>query len=326
MAETTTTDTPTIGVVIRAWRLYRGLTTKALAEKAGVRGGYLSEIEHDKKKNPWLGQLEKLVEALEISLEDIHDRRLPPGQEAQVSAPPIHGTGQASQPPATTVVEELVELKEVVGSVLEQILGQMGALTTAVSQLQADVSALKQSALVPAPTTRIRRTSTHRVRHAIRIDDITGQWEGSEKFRFPQETVLTFPPRGGNRMVVPHNTTVVMTLRLRLERAFEARLSGGGTLLLALWVGELTREEAQYDLTVVRGLVEHDKIRIHLLEPGQEIPQLSLTATLSDDGRILWVEYEVLGVLTEREVTGIFSLERVRDPAGAAIERREESR
>jgi transcriptional regulator with XRE-family HTH domain len=78
MAQTTTTDIPTIGEVILAWRKFRELSSTELADKAGVRIGYLSTIEHNKTVNPWPEHLEKLADALGVPLLDIHARRMPP--------------------------------------------------------------------------------------------------------------------------------------------------------------------------------------------------------------------------------------------------------
>ena len=78
MAQKTTTRLPTIGTVIRAWRLFCGMSSTELAEKAGVRIAYLSEIENERTINPKEKFLEKLADALEVPLEDILGRRMPP--------------------------------------------------------------------------------------------------------------------------------------------------------------------------------------------------------------------------------------------------------
>jgi transcriptional regulator with XRE-family HTH domain len=77
MAQITTKRLPTTGVVIRAWRIFRGFSSTELAEKAGVRLGYLSEIEHDRKIRPDEDYLEKLANALHVPLKDILGRRMP---------------------------------------------------------------------------------------------------------------------------------------------------------------------------------------------------------------------------------------------------------
>jgi len=79
MAQTTVTDIPTIGDVIRAWRIFRELSSGELAVKAGVRPQYLSEIEHNRTANPWQKYLKKLAVALNVSLRDIYGRRMPDG-------------------------------------------------------------------------------------------------------------------------------------------------------------------------------------------------------------------------------------------------------
>jgi transcriptional regulator with XRE-family HTH domain len=77
MAQMTTTGLIPIGDVVRAWREFRGLSSTKLADKAGVRLSYLSEIEHNRTINPKAEYLEKLALALEVPLEDIYGRRLP---------------------------------------------------------------------------------------------------------------------------------------------------------------------------------------------------------------------------------------------------------
>ena len=79
MAKKTTTGLPHIGDVVLAWRKFRGLSSTKLADKAGVRIAYLSEIEHCKTAYPREEYLEKLAIALEVPLQDIYGRRMPPG-------------------------------------------------------------------------------------------------------------------------------------------------------------------------------------------------------------------------------------------------------
>jgi transcriptional regulator with XRE-family HTH domain len=78
MARMTTTGLTPIGDVVRAWRKFRGFSSTKLADKAGVRLSYLSEIEHNRTINPREEYLEKLALALEVPLEDILGRRMPP--------------------------------------------------------------------------------------------------------------------------------------------------------------------------------------------------------------------------------------------------------
>lgn len=77
MAQTTVTGIPTVGDCILAWRKFRGLRSTELAEKAGVRSQYLSEIEHNRTANPKEEYLVKLADALGVPLQDIYGRRMP---------------------------------------------------------------------------------------------------------------------------------------------------------------------------------------------------------------------------------------------------------
>ncbi|MBI5122051.1 MAG: helix-turn-helix transcriptional regulator [Rhodospirillales bacterium] len=55
---------------VRVWREHRGLTAKALAEKAGVSAAYLSEIESCKKPGS-LDAMAKIARALSVQVDDL---------------------------------------------------------------------------------------------------------------------------------------------------------------------------------------------------------------------------------------------------------------
>jgi transcriptional regulator with XRE-family HTH domain len=78
MVQTTVSGLPTIGDVILAWRKFRGLRSIELVKKAGIKKGYLSAVEHNKRANPQEEYLVKLADALEVPLQDIYGRRMPP--------------------------------------------------------------------------------------------------------------------------------------------------------------------------------------------------------------------------------------------------------
>ena len=54
-----------VGGTVRRWRLTRGLTLAAVAERSGLTVGYLSQVEND-KASPSLEALAQLAEALEV--------------------------------------------------------------------------------------------------------------------------------------------------------------------------------------------------------------------------------------------------------------------
>jgi ribosome-binding protein aMBF1 (putative translation factor) len=58
---------------IRVWRGYRGLSLRALAEKAGISAAMLSEIEHAKKEGS-VRTLSALAGALGLDLDDLVPR------------------------------------------------------------------------------------------------------------------------------------------------------------------------------------------------------------------------------------------------------------
>jgi len=78
MVQTTVSGLPTIGDVILAWRKFRGLRSIELVKKAGIKKGYLSAVEHNKRANPQEEYLVKLADALGVPLQDIYGRRMPP--------------------------------------------------------------------------------------------------------------------------------------------------------------------------------------------------------------------------------------------------------
>ena len=57
-----------LGTVLKQLREKRGLTQQALAKRAGIAQGYLSELEAGREKNPGIETLRKLAKALKVSL------------------------------------------------------------------------------------------------------------------------------------------------------------------------------------------------------------------------------------------------------------------
>jgi DNA-binding XRE family transcriptional regulator len=55
---------------IRVWREHRGLTSAALASKAGIGQGFLSQIETGKREGT-IETLKKIAEALNVTLDDL---------------------------------------------------------------------------------------------------------------------------------------------------------------------------------------------------------------------------------------------------------------
>lgn len=55
---------------VKVWREHRGLTLAALAEKAGIGKGYLSQIENRQRRGT-VDTLQKLAAALGIELDDL---------------------------------------------------------------------------------------------------------------------------------------------------------------------------------------------------------------------------------------------------------------
>ena len=55
---------------IRVWREHRGLSTKALADKAGLAPPYLSQIERGRREGT-IETLRRIAAALDISLDDM---------------------------------------------------------------------------------------------------------------------------------------------------------------------------------------------------------------------------------------------------------------
>lgn len=60
-----------IGQRIKQLRLEKSLTLSELAERSGVAKSYLSKIERSIQSNPSIQLLEKLADALSVSIDDI---------------------------------------------------------------------------------------------------------------------------------------------------------------------------------------------------------------------------------------------------------------
>lgn len=55
---------------VLVWRDFRGMTSKQLAEAAGISQAYLSQIETGKREGS-IGTMKKIAEALKIGLDDL---------------------------------------------------------------------------------------------------------------------------------------------------------------------------------------------------------------------------------------------------------------
>jgi transcriptional regulator with XRE-family HTH domain len=117
MAQKTTARLPTMGAVIRAWRLFRGMSSTELAEKAGVRIAYLSEIEHDRTIHPKEEYLEKLADALKVPLQDILGRRLPP-KDGEVEEEDGQASGAASYRAGVSLPATAISIRSLPSSTL----------------------------------------------------------------------------------------------------------------------------------------------------------------------------------------------------------------
>jgi transcriptional regulator with XRE-family HTH domain len=125
MTQGTTKRLPTIGTVIRAWRIYHGFSSTELAEKAGVRLGYLSEIEHDRTLRPYEDYLEKLADALHVPLGDILGRRMPPKKRDRKMLK--RATGPTSDTSIPSIAHPVIDTQNVLlgttGKEIERLLG-----------------------------------------------------------------------------------------------------------------------------------------------------------------------------------------------------------
>jgi transcriptional regulator with XRE-family HTH domain len=76
----------TIGMVVKAWREWRGYTVTQLAERCGrpITKGYISGLERDKIRQPGDDHLVLLSRALEIPVLYLVTRRLPE-EELEIS-------------------------------------------------------------------------------------------------------------------------------------------------------------------------------------------------------------------------------------------------
>jgi transcriptional regulator with XRE-family HTH domain len=60
-----------IGLVLKKLREAKGLSQLALAKRAGVAQGYVSEMEAGQKKNPGIETLRKLAKALGVPVTEL---------------------------------------------------------------------------------------------------------------------------------------------------------------------------------------------------------------------------------------------------------------
>jgi transcriptional regulator with XRE-family HTH domain len=311
MAQTATAGTPTIGEVIRAWRVFRGLRLIDLAEEAGVPKGYLSALEHDRKTNPWLGKLKKLAAALGISLQDIDDRRMPPAtaevqdhqmtdQRTRAIPSPAQSSASAPQAPVATPAEH-------------QILEQLQTLTTAVSRLQPAVEDLKQRAVIPSPAQPSWPEDSTGGAPAGQPHPFMGEWQGYAWHYLPGGTPLTLTTKDGKRMVMRDGMTFLFAARLWLHSDGEAQVSGNGMLAdeLRMLPVVLVGPKGPFDMFITMGIVKDSQITL-TLQNIEEDTRVKMTGYLSGDGQLIMGGYDAEGLLTQQHVHGTFFLLKTR--------------
>lgn len=67
-----------IGLVVKAWREYRGLKPTKLAEASGVSRAYVSLLERRQIQQPGSQQLNRLAQVLGVPLVDLVNHKMPP--------------------------------------------------------------------------------------------------------------------------------------------------------------------------------------------------------------------------------------------------------
>ena len=101
-----------IGEVVKAWREFRQLKLTELARRSQLTRGYISQLEHNRIRQPDNDHLAKLAGALQIGVWDLVARRMPseqeyemPGQAAALVSPPVSVESIASESP--TIGQEI---------------------------------------------------------------------------------------------------------------------------------------------------------------------------------------------------------------------------
>lgn len=69
-------DKVTVGTKIKWWRKKKKLTQDALSKKANIPYTTLAKIESDVIQNPTLETITKIAEGLEISLDELTNKKL----------------------------------------------------------------------------------------------------------------------------------------------------------------------------------------------------------------------------------------------------------
>jgi len=123
--------------------------------------------------------------------------------------------------------------------------------------------------------------------------------------------VVETAQRKSQNIVVDHDTSAEIALRVTFERSGNAQFSGDA---------ELDIDLSQLDIEVVKSVyvdIQGERLHDgrHVFE-AQDIEDVScrmhLTATLSEDGQALSGTYQAIGLLSQEAVTGEFSLKRLR--------------
>jgi transcriptional regulator with XRE-family HTH domain len=119
---------PSIGQVVKAWRLVRRLSVTELGIRAGLPRAYISQVEHGKVHQPGDENLARIANALKIPVEYLVVRRLPDMETQTVDGDFTFGaprvTGRKSKSNATTCADTLKDVLQEINEIsmrLEQL-------------------------------------------------------------------------------------------------------------------------------------------------------------------------------------------------------------
>jgi transcriptional regulator with XRE-family HTH domain len=92
---------PSVGQVVKAWRVVRGLSGTELSARAGLPKAYISQVEHGRVHQPGDENLKLIAGGLQIPVEYLVTRRLP-DKETQTAGKPT----QLAPTPGTPILRQ----------------------------------------------------------------------------------------------------------------------------------------------------------------------------------------------------------------------------
>jgi hypothetical protein len=140
---------------------------------------------------------------------------------------------------------------------------------------------------------------------------IAGRWEGYARQKLNKGTLLKPLPKISESMV-PHDTSILITVRLTMDITGDHLLSGNGELEFHYRPLGVDFDQTVY-VDIDGSLLEGNRFAVELQNIEDNSHLAHFSGTISDDGLTLTGKYQAFGIATKKAVSGDVFLEKIPD-------------